>query len=77
MRYLLCQEVMEPVRADRAPEQAEDRAVDRAVDRVVDAETGPVQVLKGSVSAPVAEKKYHTRQECHAIRLNVQNADNR
>ena len=64
---------MEPVRADRAPEQAEDRAADRPVD----AGTGPVQVLKGSVSAPAAEKKYPTRQECHAIRLNVQNADNR
>ena len=64
---------MEPVRAEMAPEQAEERVADR----VVDAGTGPVQVLKGSVSAPVAEKKYHTRQECHAIRLNVQNADNR
>ena len=58
---------------DRAPEQAEDRAADRAVD----VGTGPVQVLKGSVSAPAAEKKYPIRQECHAIRLNVQNADNR
>ena len=64
---------MEPDRAEGAPEQAEAKAAD-AEDGV---ETGPVQVLKGSVSAPAAEKKYHTRQECHAIRLNVQNADNR
>ena len=64
---------MEPVRAEGAPEQAGAKAAD-VQDGV---ETGPVQVLKGSVSAPAAEKKYPIRQECHAIRLNVQNADNR
>ena len=68
---------MEPVRAEGAPEQAEAKAADRAADAEDRGETGPVQVLKGSVSAPAAEKKYPIRQECHAIRLNVQNADNR
>jgi hypothetical protein len=63
---------MEPVRADRFPEQVEVRAVGR----VVDVGTGPVQGLEGSAFVRVVEKKYRIRQECPAIRLNVQNADN-
>ena len=74
---LLCQEEMEPVRADRTPEQAEVQAVDRAVDVEDTMVTGPVQARQDSVFVPVAEKKHHIRQVFLAIRLNVQNADNR
>ena len=64
---------MEPVRAEMAPEQAEEQVADRVVDR---AETGPVQARQDNAFVPAAEKKYRIRQECHATRLNVQNADN-
>ena len=68
---------MELVRAEGVPEQAEAKAADRAADAEDRVETGPVQARQGSVFVPAAEKKYPIRQVFLAIRLNVQNADNR
>ncbi len=69
---------MEPVRADKAPEQAEALAAGRAVDKAVDrAGTGPVQARQDSVFVPAAEKKCRIRQAFPVIRLNVQSADSR
>ena len=63
---------MEPVLKEKDQKQAEDKVVEE--DEWVG--TGPVQVLMDSVFALFVEKKYRIRQECPAISLNVQNADN-